>query len=58
MPEYSTKVRISDRELVVFLREWARALKVSVPVLLSRILRAAVQGEHYTRKMPRNVNSP
>jgi hypothetical protein len=58
MPQYSTKVEITNQQIVVFLQEWARALKVSVPVLLSRILAAAVTGEHYVTKMPRDVNSP
>jgi hypothetical protein len=37
-----------------FIQQWAEALSVSVPVLLGRILLAALEGGHYIEKQPRD----
>ena len=40
-----------DRE---FLKEWADNLNESVPVLIGRILLAAIEGDQYVEKRPRD----
>ncbi len=46
----------ADRE---FLKQWAEALRVSVPVLLGRILSAALDGDgNYTEGMPKTNFAP
>jgi len=40
-----------DRE---FLTEWADNLNESVPVLIGRILLAAIEGDQYIEKRPRD----
>ena len=39
-------------EYKAFLEAWAERLGVSVPVLLSRIVAAAIEGFLYTEKIP------
>jgi hypothetical protein len=39
-------------EYITFLDEWASVLRVSVPILLARIVRYAVEGHLYVEKIP------
>ena len=41
-----------ERKYRKFLETWAKALGVTLNVLLKRILFAAIKGEHYTENMP------
>lgn len=50
-------IEIDDLELDAddhdFLQRWADDLGVSVAVLLGRVLVAAIEGDHYVEKRPR-----
>ena len=50
-------IEVDDSQLTAedhaFILQWAEALGVSVPVLLGRILLAALEGGHYKEKQPR-----
>ena len=54
MPQFTVTIKESaiTKEYRVFLQQWAKALRVSVDVLLKRILMAAIRGEQYVTKMP------
>jgi hypothetical protein len=49
-------IEVDDSELTpkyqAFINEWANALGVPVPVLLARIIVAAVDGQLYVEKIP------
>jgi hypothetical protein len=57
MPQF-TMIEVDDSQLTAedhaFIQQWAEALGVSVPVLLGRILLAALEGGHYIEKQPRD----
>jgi hypothetical protein len=51
-------IEVDDSELTEedreFLKEWANNLNESVPVLIGRILVAAIEGDQYVEKRPRD----
>jgi hypothetical protein len=49
-------IEVDDSQLTpeyqAFINEWAKALGVSVPVLLARIVVAAIDGQLYVEQIP------